>query len=287
MPLENVMIHKIDLKYFIVLIVVPFFMAFKINTSLADNSHWEKIDKGLHIGEFEYPQESIISKIIIIKINPNYYSFKLLCAKEHGLTGMPVKGWCKKYGLIGGVNAGMFQEDYLSNVGYMKNFKHVNNSRISSKYQSVFAFNPIQQESIKARIFDVDEIKINNIIKKYNTVIQNLRLIKRPGKNRWSKQSKMWSEVALGEDKEGNILFIFSRSPSSMHDFNHSLLKLPIDIVCAQHLEGGPEASLYFGYKGIEVDMFGSYETNFNENDQNLRAWNIPNIIGFIKNLDN
>ena len=114
-------------------------------------------------------------------------------------------------------------------------------------------------------------------------MIQNLRLIKRPGKTRWSKQSKKWSEVALGEDKKGNVLFIFNRSPSSMYDFNQSLLKLPIDIVCAQHLEGGPEASLYFAYNGTEVDIFGSYETHFNENEQNYRAWNIPNILGFIK----
>lgn len=111
----------------------------------------------------------------------------------------------------------------------------------------------------------------------------NLRLIKRPGKNRWSKQSKMWSEAALGEDRKGNILLIFCRSPYSMHDFNNNLLKLPIDIVCAQHLEGGPEASLYFRYKGIKIEKCGSFETFFNENDQNNGAWDVPNILGFVK----
>jgi hypothetical protein len=250
-----------------------------------EKQYWKKIAVGLQVGEFKAPQKSISgdSKITIIKINPNYYSFKLLCAKEHGLAAMTVKDWCHKFELIGGVNAGMFQTDFLSNVGYMKNVNHINNPRISSKYLSVFAFNPVNQNNSPAQIFDTDEEKINDVIKNYNTVIQNLRLIKRPGKNRWSKQSKMWSEAALGEDRQGNILLIFCRSPYSMHDFNNNLLKLPIDIVCAQHLEGGPEASLYFRYKGIEIEKCGSFETFFNENDQNNSAWNVPNILGFVK----
>ena len=89
--------------------------------------------------------------------------------------------------------------------------------------------------------------------------------------------------MALGEDKQGNILFIFCRSPYSMHDFNNILLQLPINIVCAQHLEGGPEASLYFSYKGIVINKFGSYETQFNKNDNNDHAWIIPNVLGIAK----
>ena len=132
-------------------------------------------------------------------------------------------------------------------------------------------------------MYDTDETSMSDIIKNYNTVIQNLRLIKRPGENRWSQQEKKWSEVALGEDKNGNILFIFCRSPYTMHDFNNILLKLPIDIVCAQHLEGGPEASMYFNAGGLEIENFGSYETNFIENDNNNHAWAIPNVVGIIK----
>ena len=279
------MIRKIYFRYFLFLILVLIISLPTSEDSNVNRNSWKKVDEGLFIGEFEPAHKSIAgdSKIIIIKIDPKYYSFKLLCAKEQGLKGMTAKKWCKKYGLIGAVNAGMFQTDYLSNVGYMKNFKHVNNSRISSQYFSAFAFNPVNKDSIQAKMFDIDEIKMNDVINRYNTVIQNLRLIKRPGLNRWSKQSKKWSEVALGEDKNGNILFIFCRSPYSMYDFNNLLLKLPIDIVCAQHLEGGPEASLYFRYNDIEINKFGSYETLFNENDQNFGAWDIPNIIGFIK----
>jgi len=251
----------------------------------AQDSAWVRVDDGLWVGEFVPSQKSPVgdSKITIIKIDPNIYSFKLLCAKEHKTSNLTAEVWCQKYGLIAAINAGMFQTDARSNVGYMKNFDHVNNSKIHSKYYSVAAFNPIDATKPAFRIYDIDEADMSEIIEGYHTVIQNLRLIKRPHKNVWTKQAKKWSEAALGEDENGNVLFIFSRSPYSMHDFNDILIGLPIGIVCAQHLEGGPEASLYFSHKNITIRVFGSYETDFNENDYNGGYWPIPNVIGFVK----
>jgi hypothetical protein len=252
----------------------------------AEKRKWEKVDEGLYIGRFDLPKKSTLNnnfRIIIIKIDPAFYSFKLLSAKEHGLPGMTAKEWCKNFGLISCINAGMFQTDYLSNVGYMKNFEHINNKRVVTKHLSVFAANPVGPDKPQARIFDIDEKNIKDIIKDYNVVIQNLRLIKRPRQNRWAQQDKMWSEAALAEDEQGNILFVFSRAPYSMHDFNDILLQLPINIVCAQHLEGGPEASLYFSYKNIQIDEFGSYETDYKENDGSDYALRVPNVLGILK----
>jgi hypothetical protein len=118
------------------------------------------------------------------------------------------------------------------------------------------------------------------ILQDYMTAVQNLRLIKRPGENRWSQQKKMWSEAALGEDADGRILFIFTRSPFTMHDLNRELLSAGIGIVAAQHLEGGPEAQLYLRVGSEEVALFGSYETGFREDDTNERPWPVPNVLG-------
>ena len=54
-----------------------------------------------------------------------------------------------------------------------------------------------------------------------------------------------------------------------MHDLNNILLSLPIDLVCAQHLEGGPEAQMYVKVGKTEIEKIGSYETTFNEDDVN------------------
>ena len=228
------------------------------------------------------------SEIIIIKINPNFYNINLLSADQYNHENLTVKEWSKKYDLIISINAGMFQKDYTSKVGYMKQFSYINNPYINN-YQSIAAFNPKDSTKTKFKIYDIekyngklDNKKIREIISNYNSVIQNLRLIKRPAENRWSQQQKKWSEIALGEDIDGNMLIIFCRSPYSMYDLNNLLLELPIDIMCAQHLEGGPEASLYLKYKDIELVYVGGYETSF-LNDTNFGLWKIPNIIGISK----
>ena len=101
--------------------------------------------------------------------------------------------------------------------------------------------------------------------------------------NHHTLNAKQWSEAAIGEDKHGNILFIHCKSPYSMHDFNQCLLKLPIDIVSAQHLEGGPEASLVLNHPGKKLFLNGSYETGFNENDKNQHLWPLPNVFGITR----
>lgn len=279
-----------NLRHYLTFYIILLLTVLSISRDLlkAQDTTWVQVDEGLFVGEFIAAQKSIVgdSKITVIKIDPNKYSFRLLCASELNDSNLTAKEWCQKYGLIAAINAGMFQTDYKSNVGYMKNFNHINNSRISSKYHSVAAFNPIDRTKPNFRIYDVDEKNIQGIIQSYNTVVQNLRLIKRPGINRWTQQNRKWSEAALGQDKAGNVLFIFSRSPYSMHDFNNILINMPIDIVCAQHLEGGPEASLYFSHKNTEIKAFGSYETDFNENDDNDKYWPIPNVIGFVKRTE-
>jgi hypothetical protein len=54
----------------------------------------------------------------------------------------------------------------------------------------------------------------------------------------------------------------------------------PAGIVAAQHLEGGPEAQLYLHVGDVEMELFGSYETNFREDDDNEAPWPIPNVLG-------
>jgi len=42
--------------------------------------------------------------------------------------------------------------------------------------------------------------------------------------------------------------------------------------------EGGPEASLSIHAGGVDLDLNGSYETGFNENDDEISQWPIPNV---------
>ncbi len=246
---------------------------------------WSTLSPGLELGKFTSGKPSQLgdSQITIIRIDPKLWELMLIGNTSEGHTEeLTAKDWSKKYDLTAAINAGMFKTDYLTHVGYLGTKDHVNCEQVNH-YQSVAAFHPKKNHNTsKFRIFDLDDPLFNmqKILANYSSVVQNLRMIKRPAENRWKQQKKVWSEAALGEDKNGRVLFIFTRSPFSMHDLNNELIALKIGIVAAQHLEGGPEAQLFLHTENASLELFGSYETSFNENDNNNHAWPIPNVIG-------
>ena len=223
------------------------------------------------------------SRIVVLRIDPAAWELELVGRSRTGEpAGRTARGWAEGHDLAVAINAGMFSTDYKTHVGYMEYQGHVNSSGINN-YQSVAAFNPRNPgKQPPFRIFDLDEpgITVQAIRQDYASLVQNLRLIKKPGTNRWSKQEKSWSEAALGEDREGRILFVFSRSPFSMHTLNGELLSGGIGLVALQHLEGGPEAQLYLKVGDTRLELSGSYESSLRQDGGNVVAWPIPNVLG-------
>ena len=223
------------------------------------------------------------SHITVVRIDPDLWELVFMGISQSGeKSGKTAHEWCRSYKLTAAINAGMYADNYKTHVGYLRSKDHVNNSHFNN-YQSVIAFDPKKGKVIPLfQIFDLDEsgISMQSILNDYSSAIQNLRLIKKPGINLWKQQNREWSDAAIGEDKEGRILFIYSRSPLSMHDLNQELLASGIDIVAAQHLEGGFEAQFYLNQGDVEIDLFDSYDANSNEGKGNAEAWPIPNILG-------
>jgi hypothetical protein len=222
------------------------------------------------------------SRIFVLRVDPDLWKLETIGISQTGeSTGRTAREWAQHQKFSAVINAGMFAADFKAHLGYMGSSAYINNSKINA-YQSVAAFDPRDSQSPPFRIFDLDApgAHFEEIQRKYSSALQNLRLIKRPGSNQWSQQERKWSEAALGEDDQGRVLFIYSRSPFSMHDLNNELLTAGIGVVAAQHLEGGPEAQLYLHVGSTEMELFGSYETNFKENDSNSVAWPIPNVLG-------
>lgn len=246
---------------------------------------WEKLDDGLFLAEFATKKESLYgdSKITVLKIDSEKYNIKLMSASEHDYKLRTAEKWAEEFDLVATINAGMFEQDYLTATGYMKNYQHVNNPKQKKGFNTIFAFNPKKKGIPLAQIIDTRCQNFSKLKDKYNSLIQSIRMINCHQKNTWSQQPKMWSIAALGIDKEGNILFIHSRSPYTVHDFIDNLLSLPININNAMYLEGGPEASLYFNLPNKKIERIGSYETGFRENNDNNEFWPIPNIIGIKK----
>ena len=252
-------------------------------------SEWTSLASGLELGVFEAKRRSHVgdSKITVLRIDPHAWELDLVGSSRTGeSSGRTAKQWCEEHHLAAAINAGMFGTDYRTHVGYLRVSGHVNSGHVND-YRSVAAFDPFEEKEIGPfRIFDLDDpdASMTRILENYASVVQNLRLIKRPGQNRWSrKTTKRWSEAALGQDEQGRILFMFSRSPFTMYEFNQELLSMDIGLVAAQHLEGGPEAQLYLHVGDHGLQLVGSYETSFRENDDNTMPWPVPNVLGIRK----
>ncbi|MBF0317782.1 MAG: phosphodiester glycosidase family protein [Nitrospirae bacterium] len=259
------------LIFYSILCITSLWMA----DAVTANNTWERIDDGLFIREFDPPAdpERDVRKITVVKVDPSLYSFKLLSISEYGTEALTVKEWAKRHNLVLAVNAGMYQADGATSVGFMKNFKHVNNPKIAKTYKAFFAFNPVVSYVPSVLFVDLECQNFAELKDKYNSFIQNIRMISCQQKNVWLQQAGAWSMVVLGMDKGGNVLFIFTRTPYTVHDFIDILLKLPISITNAMYLEGGKPASLYLSVKGTEIERTGD----------GVQSWPVPNIIGIVK----
>jgi hypothetical protein len=254
---------------------------------LATQAHgaWIPLAPGLDIGTFPAADPAAIdeSHITILRIDPKHWELVLTGKSwNEGSENKTAKEWCKSHNLTAATNAGMFGTDYTTHIGYLASDGHVNNSHIN-RYMSVAAFNPKKGKGIpEFRIYDLDDpaVTMAFILDSFSSIVQNLRLIKRPGENRWGRQGKKWSEAALGEDSMGRALFIFSRTPFPMHDLNEKLLSFDLGLVASQHLEGGPEAQLYLRIGDVTRELFGRYETSFQDRSGNTMGRRVPNVLG-------
>jgi hypothetical protein len=215
------------------------------------------------------------SPLYIVRIDPAIARLTVALASETHKAPQKAADWCRTSHLAIAINAGMFKDDHKSNVGYLRHGRHLNNPQWND-YRAAVAIH-----SNRALWLDLDSDETQHT-DDYDIVIQNLRLITKNRKNVWAPNDRQWSEAALAIDNKGRLLFLFSRAPYSMKEFNALLLSLPLNIAGAMHLEGGPEASLSIHTGGVDLDLAGSYETGFWPNDRNERQWAIPNVLGVV-----
>lgn len=241
--------------------------------------NWQPLQRGVELAVIPMAAVGGSGSLYVVRIDPRHARLQVALASETGAGPRTAGEWCQRAGLSVAINVGMFQTDQKSNVGYLRHGKHLNNGRWNA-YRSVLAVRPKNASRTALVWRDLDQSKATADLKGYEIVVQNLRLIAGQGKNVWSPSGKRWSEAAVAADSDGRVLFLFSRAPYSMRDFNDLLLKLPLNVTQAMHVEGGPEASLSIHTAGVNLDLSGSYETGFRLDDTNRDQWPIPNVLG-------
>lgn len=216
----------------------------------------------------------------VVRVDPEKARLRPLSVSQIGGDLRTARQWRDEFKFVAVINAGMYEQDFSTHTGFYRLGKHVNSGNWVKNYQSVLVLGPAKEDLSSASILDAAPGDGPAAFRQFETVSQNLRLIRSPGVGVWKQGKKRWSEAAVALDSKGRLLLLFSRTPFSMHDFNAKLLALPLGIIRAMHVEGGPEASLSVRGGGVELDLSGSFETGFNEDDDNQRQWPLPNILG-------
>jgi hypothetical protein len=264
-------------------------------TAPAESSPWKELEPGLELGTFMGPPSILGDRTIrVLRADPKRFELKLLNASRPGFAqaqrqpsdaqGHTAHQWSDMVGAVAAINASMFESDALTSVGYMKTVGHTNNEHIRPKYKAMLVFDPVRASDPLVQVLDTDAADFAHKRAGYNTQLQCLRMVNGEGKNAWRVDKKhQWSAAAISTDTEGRVLFIHVRSPYTMHELIDALLALPLHLRTTMYAEGGPEAQLYIHAGDQEFEWVGSYETGFNENDNNHDAWPIPNVVALVR----
>lgn len=217
----------------------------------------------------------------VVRIDTQKATLDFALASE-SKSGAPKRcgEWADENGFAAAINAGMYETDLKTNVGYLRHGAHENNGHWNTSYQSVLVFGPKEKGLPPAALLDKDQKDFEAIAKRYDSAVQNLRLVKGDGENVWKSNGREWSEALVGVDRAGHVLLIFVRTPLEMVELNKRLLALPLGLLRAMHVEGGPEASLSLRAKGFALDLSGGYVSSFFERGDDAKQWRIPNVIG-------
>ncbi len=255
------------------------------DTHFAGHGQWQRLERGLDLGEFVSPlrSETGDSVIRILRIDPQHFALKLMnaSATDNG-RALTAREWCRQYELVAAVNASMYQQDYKTSVSLMRTRAHVNNARLS-KDMAILAFDRLTPDVPAVKIIDRECDDFSDWKDRYGTLVQNIRMLSCTGRNVWSPQPQKWSTAAVAVDRQGRVMFIHARSPYSTHDLINILRRLPLDIARALYTEGGPQAQLFVNGGGRQWEFVGRVESNLGDSTAVSIALPIPNAIGVVR----
>jgi hypothetical protein len=175
-----------------------------------------------------------------------------------------------RHNLAAATNAGMYAVSagqgpaappwIYRHVGLLIHRGRTLSSRTPQHYKSALAFHPRQPNLPPLLLADLDRTSLDHLRKSYETVVQNLRMIRAPGRNVWQSKGDRSSAAALAADRKHRVLFIFSKAALPVEQLSRCLLTLPLAIQRAMYLEGGSEATLAIDTAKKKLELWGGYD---------------------------
>jgi hypothetical protein len=245
----------------------------------ADASPWRALAPGLELAVFTVGP----ADIQVLRADPERWRTVALALSAVGGGPRTARAWGEEFRLTAVINAGLFAADLKTHIGYFRTGRHVDSGLwIQRDYRQAACFEPREPDLPRFVLKDLDAHDPADFADRYDIVVQNIRLIGKPGRNRWPRDTRPWAEACLGEDDRGRLLWIHCRHPLSMHEFNEILLGLPLGLVAAQHLEGGRQAQLWVDIGTLAADGGQPPPPRWSAPAAANVGWPVPNVLGLV-----
>jgi hypothetical protein len=246
-------------------------------SALPNADGWTRLPSGLDLGVFTVDPDPTHGdgRLVVVRVDNARFELVAHVASNGGVT-RTAEDWVDATpGVLAAVNASMYAPDQRTAVSLLVADGHVNNPILSAD-NAVLAFGGTESSRIIDRTCeDLAALRV-----RYPTLIQGIRMLGCDGANVWEEQPRRWSEAAIGQSADGDILFLFARTPWSAHTFVEHARGLDLGLVRLQHADGGPPAQIAWRDGDAIVGLVGSYESDVRENDLRVDAVAVPNLIG-------
>lgn len=211
---------------------------------------WTSPEKGLDMARLAYSadRDDDFSRRIVIRVlrfDTEEFDFRLFSSRWEGQSVPTMREWAASKNLTAAINASMYLKDGQTSTGYMRSGERTNNSRIVSRYGAFFVAGPREEGLPRAAVLDRSVDDWQNLLPRYDIVVQNFRLMGPDGQQIWPENGPEHAIAAIAEDLNGRILLLHCSDPASVHDFVEALKAHPdLNLNSAMYVEGGSEASL-------------------------------------------
>src|SRR5262249_674354 len=120
---------------------------------------WHTLAPGMELRTLTISADAGVAegKITVLRIDPKLWQMEFQGISQTGETeGHTAREWSKRHDFAATINAGMFDKDFKTHLGYLIAGGHQNNKHLNN-YQSVAAFDPRDPALPPFRIFDLDD----------------------------------------------------------------------------------------------------------------------------------
>jgi len=239
---------------------------------------WQELEAGLQFASLAVSQAESATTIDVVRIDPALFRFSLHSVSVEGAAPHSLPGWAEREDLVLAINASMYLPDHVTSTGYLRYGEYINNPRIHSKFGAFFVAEPDVPDLPRAAVLDRERDPWEERIPRYMLVAQNYRLIDTDGKALWLPGGPEHSIAAVGQDRQGHILFIHCRVPMTGEAFAAALLRMPLALRSLMYVEGGSQAAMLVRCPKLRRLWIGQSSAVFWHPSENGAA--LPNVIG-------